>query len=79
MESLGFFSTRFSMAFRFLEVFTVRFRPLPGRRPSLPSSLKRQIASDTVCRVARQPRVLPWPSQEAFSRPSFLLLVFSNS
>ncbi|GFW37117.1 uncharacterized protein TNCV_5020151 [Trichonephila clavipes] len=35
---------------RFLEVFTVRFRPLPGRRPSLSSSLKRQIALDTVCR-----------------------------
>ncbi|GFW11769.1 hypothetical protein TNCV_1083151 [Trichonephila clavipes] len=30
--------------------FAVRFRPLPGRRSSLPSSLKRQIASDTVCR-----------------------------
>ncbi|GFS57628.1 hypothetical protein TNCV_1402571 [Trichonephila clavipes] len=29
----------------------MHFRPLPGRRLSLPGSLKRQIASDTVCRV----------------------------
>ncbi|GFU39181.1 hypothetical protein TNCV_1902771 [Trichonephila clavipes] len=30
--------------------FTVRFRALPGLRPSLPSSLKRQTASASVCR-----------------------------
>ncbi|GFW81655.1 hypothetical protein TNCV_2883321 [Trichonephila clavipes] len=43
------------LAFGFLEVLTVRFYPLPRRRQSLPSSLKRQIASDIVCRVARDP------------------------
>ncbi|GFU25001.1 down syndrome cell adhesion molecule [Trichonephila clavipes] len=42
------------MALRFLEVFIVRFRTLPGRRPSLSSSLKWQIATDTVCRVVQQ-------------------------
>ncbi|GFW48718.1 uncharacterized protein TNCV_4242991 [Trichonephila clavipes] len=40
-------------------MLTVRFRPLPGSRPSLPSSLKRQTASVTVCRVI-QPIVLPF-------------------
>ncbi|GFX01811.1 uncharacterized protein TNCV_1022141 [Trichonephila clavipes] len=50
METLGFLWISFSMALRFLEVFTVRFHPLPERQPSLPSSLKQQIASDTVCR-----------------------------
>ncbi|GFV45939.1 uncharacterized protein TNCV_1977751 [Trichonephila clavipes] len=35
-------------------LFTVRFQQLPGRRPSLPSSLKQQIASDTVCRAVQE-------------------------
>ncbi|GBM13760.1 hypothetical protein AVEN_90022-1 [Araneus ventricosus] len=46
------------MAFRFLEVFTICFRLLPGRRPSLASSLKRQIASDTVCRGTLSKRTI---------------------
>ncbi|GFS84127.1 uncharacterized protein TNCV_2365121 [Trichonephila clavipes] len=50
MKTLVFLWTRFSMTLRFLPVFTVRFRQLPERRPSLPSSLKWQIASETVCR-----------------------------
>ncbi|GFV88191.1 hypothetical protein TNCV_3243401 [Trichonephila clavipes] len=50
METLAFLWTCFLMTFRFLEVLKVRFYPLPGRQPSLPSSLKRQIASDNVCR-----------------------------
>ncbi|GFU79242.1 hypothetical protein TNCV_2137651 [Trichonephila clavipes] len=35
IETLGFLRTRFSMALRFLKVFTVRFHPLLGRSPSL--------------------------------------------
>ncbi|GFW93767.1 hypothetical protein TNCV_4220481 [Trichonephila clavipes] len=50
MEILGFLWIHFSTALRFLEVFTVPFHQLPGRRPSLRSSLKRQIAFDTACR-----------------------------
>ncbi|GFV90603.1 hypothetical protein TNCV_2223191 [Trichonephila clavipes] len=46
MDTFGFLWTYL----RFHEVFTVRFRPLPERRPSFPGSLKRQIASETVCR-----------------------------
>ncbi|GFU61197.1 hypothetical protein TNCV_1071431 [Trichonephila clavipes] len=40
----------FSMALQFLEVFTVHLSPPPGSPPSLLSSLKRHIASNTVCR-----------------------------
>ncbi|GFU04961.1 hypothetical protein TNCV_1290621 [Trichonephila clavipes] len=57
-EKLNFSQlTRFSMTLGFLEVFTVHFRPLPGRRPSLPSSLKWQIASNTVRRGILSKRI----------------------
>ncbi|GFS79058.1 hypothetical protein TNCV_2303241 [Trichonephila clavipes] len=39
-------------------VFTVRFHPHPGRGPSLLRSLKRQIASNTVCRDAFSKRTV---------------------
>ncbi|GFW87910.1 hypothetical protein TNCV_1360141 [Trichonephila clavipes] len=50
METLGLLWIRFSVASRSPEVCTVRFHSLPGRRPSLPRYLKRQIASDNVYR-----------------------------
>ncbi|GFX41046.1 uncharacterized protein TNCV_2217441 [Trichonephila clavipes] len=53
MEILGFLWTRFWMALQLFELFTVPDHPLPGLRPSLPSSLKPRIASDTGCRATR--------------------------
>ncbi|GFU41748.1 uncharacterized protein TNCV_4467741 [Trichonephila clavipes] len=40
-------SQKFSASPEF--VLFMRFQPISGRRPSLPSSMKQQIASDTVC------------------------------
>ncbi|GFW42433.1 hypothetical protein TNCV_240301 [Trichonephila clavipes] len=67
------------MTLRFLEAFKVRFSSLPGRRPSLPRSLKRQIASDTVCRdnlVAfkydqTRRRFIEWAQNEIAVVPDF--------
>lgn len=68
MEVFGLRAIRFLMSFRLEEVLTVRFVPLPGRRPSWSSSLYRLIARRTFARSIPSERTI---SQLLFSSPCY--------